>query len=166
MQSTEGTPQDSAVRPDSTLEQLNNLISESLQIYELENEKTNIIDDLYNSLKIITEYLAFSVNIHPGIFNLPEDTHITLLPSLDLIIKLSNGKTETKSINEYSPDLLTQIIQYVIPQILQLITSEKTYLTEKITFLRSATKQLNQLSHLQGQEEESSSTIIGDKASS
>jgi len=53
-----------------TLKSLENLISESLQIYELYNQKENITDDLVNSLRIITEYLSFSVNIHPGIFGL------------------------------------------------------------------------------------------------
>ncbi|QUC65453.1 hypothetical protein NsoK4_04200 [Nitrosopumilus sp. K4] len=148
MQSTESTPKEGVPNVSSTLDQLNNLISESLQIYELENQKANTIDDLYNSLKIITEFLSFSVTIHPGIFHLPEDSQITLLPNLDMVIRLANGKTEIKKISDYSPDTLTQIIQYVIPQILQLITSEKAYLTEKITFLRSATKQLSQLSNL------------------
>src|SRR3989338_9015337 len=106
----------------STLAQLNTLIEESMQIYELEDQKTNIIEDLHNALKIITEFLSFSVNVHPGIFNLPSDSSIVLLPNLELIIKLSNGKTETKKFADY--------------------------LTEKITFLRTATKQLNTLSQL------------------
>ncbi len=137
--------------PDSitnTLAQLNTLIEESMQIYELEDQKTNIIDDLHNALAVITEFLSFSVNIHPGIFNLPSDSTITLLPNLDLIIKLSNGKTETKQFADYSPEIITQIIEYVTPQLIDLIQTQKTYLTEKITFLRTATKQLNTLSQL------------------
>jgi hypothetical protein len=132
----------------NTLTQLNTLIEESMQIYELEDQKTNIIEDLYNVLKIITEFLNFSVNVHPEIFNLPSDSSIVLLPNLDLIIKLSNGKTETKKFTNYSPETITQIIEYVIPQLIGLIQTQKTYLTEKITFLRTATKQLNTLSQL------------------
>jgi len=132
----------------NTLAQLNTLIEESMQIYELEDQKTNIIDDLHNALAVITEFLSFSVNIHPGIFNLPSDSIVTLLPNLDLVIKLSNGKTETKQFADYSPELITQIIEYVTPQLIELIQTQKTYLTEKITFLRTATKQLNTLSQL------------------
>lgn len=132
----------------NTLAQLNTLIEESMQIYELEDQKTNIIDDLHNALAVITEFLSFSVNIHPGIFNLPSDSTVTLLPNLDLVIKLSNGKTETKQFADYSPELITQIIEYVTPQLIELIQTQKTYLTEKITFLRTATKQLNTLSQL------------------
>lgn len=132
----------------STLAQLNTLIEESMQIYELEDQKINIIDDLHNALKIITEFLSFSVNVHPQIFNLPSDSNIVLLPNLDLIIKLSNGKTETKKFSDYPPETITQIIEYVTPQLIGLIQTQKAYLTEKITFLRTATKQLNTLSQL------------------
>lgn len=132
----------------STLAQLNTLIEESMQIYELEDQKTNIIEDLHNSLKIITEFLSFSVNVHPVIFNLPPDSNVVLLPNLELIIKLSNGKTETKKFTNYPPEIITQIIEFVTPQLIELIQTQKTYLTEKITFLRTATKQLNTLSQL------------------
>ena len=139
---------DSAVTGANTLAQINTLIEESMQIYELEDQKTNIIDDLHRSLQVITEFLSFSVNIHPGIFNLPADSTVTLLPNLDIIIKLSTSKTETKHFADYPPEIITQIIEYVTPQILQLIQTQKSYLTEKITFLRTATKQLNTVSQL------------------
>jgi len=119
-----------------------------MQIYELEDQKTIIIEELHNALKIITEFLNFSVNVHPGIFNLPMDSNIVLLPNLDLIIKLSNGKTDTKKFTDYPPETITQIIEYVTPQLIGLIQTQKAYLTEKITFLRTATKQLNTLSQL------------------
>jgi hypothetical protein len=139
---------DSLTSSANTLAQLNTLIEESMQIYELEDQKTNIIEDLHNALKIITEFLSFSVNVHPGIFNLPPDSNIVLLPNLELVIKLSNGKTETKKFTDYPPETITQIIEYVTPQLIGLIQTQKTYLTEKITFLRTATKQLNTLSQL------------------
>jgi len=131
-----------------TLAQLNTLMEESLQIYELEDQKTNVIDDLHNALQVITQFLGFSTNVHPEIFNLPPDATITLLPNLKLIIKLSNGKTETKQFTDYSPETITKIVEYVTPQLLELIKAQKSYLTEKITFLRTATKQLSTLSQL------------------
>jgi len=131
-----------------TLAQLNTLMEESLQIYELEDQKTNVIDELHNALQVISQFLGFSTNIHPEIFNLPPDSNITLLPNLKLVIKLSNGKTETKQFTDYAPETITKIIEYVTPQLLKLIQTQKTYLTEKITFLRTATKQLSTLSQL------------------
>ena len=103
----------------STLAQLNTLIEESMQIYELEDQKTNIIEDLHNALKIITEFLSFSVNVHPGIFNLPSDSSIVLLPNLELIIKLSNGKTETKKFADYPPETITpksMVLRNIFPE--------------------------------------------------
>ena len=131
-----------------TLTQLNTLMEESLQIYELEDQKTNVIDDLHNALQVITQFLGFSTNVDHEIFNLPPDSTITLLPNLSLIIKLSNGKTETKQFTDYAPEVITKIVEFVIPQLLELIQTQKTYLTEKITFLRTATKQLSTLSQL------------------
>jgi hypothetical protein len=131
-----------------TLAQLNTLMEESLQIYELEDQKTNVIDDLHNALQVITQFLGFSTNVHPEIFNLPPDATITLLPNLKLVIKLSNGKTDVKQFTDYAPETITKIVEYVTPQLLELIKVQKSYLTEKITFLRTATKQLSTLSQL------------------
>ena len=131
-----------------TLAQLNTLMEESLQIYELEDQKTNVIDDLHNALQVITQFLGFSTNVHPEIFNLPPTATITLLPNLKLVIKLTNGKTETKQFTDYAPETITKIVEYVTPQLLELIKVQKSYLTEKITFLRTATKQLSTLSQL------------------
>ncbi len=99
MQSAEGSPpnQDNLSNTAAeTLKSLENLISESLQIYELYNQKENITDELVNSLRIITEYLGFSVNIHPGIFGLSTTSNIILLPTLEIIIREPNGRTEQK----------------------------------------------------------------------
>ena len=129
----------------STLKSLENLISESLQIYELYNQKENTTDELVNSLRIITEYLSFSVNILPGIFGLPANSNIILLPTLELIIREPNGKTEQKRLDQLAPDEITKILEYVIPLFLNMIQSEKIKLTEKISFLREATSQLKEL---------------------
>ncbi len=148
----QAAPEQPSVDPNDvnakTLTQLNTLMEESLQIYELEDQKTNVIDDLHNAFQVITQFLGFSTNIHPEIFNLPSNSTITMLPNLKLLIKLANGKTETKKFTDYPPETITQIVEYTTPQLLELIQKQKSYLTEKITFLRTATKQLSTLSQL------------------
>ena len=131
-----------------TLKQLENLIAESLQLYELENQKINTTDELVNSLKVITEYLSFSVNIYPDIFDLPSTTQVLLLPTLNIMIKQSNGKTEQKNLDQFPPEKITKILEFIIPLLVNMIQKEKNYLTEKVSFLRAATKQLKQLGHL------------------
>jgi len=133
---------------ENTLKQLENLIEESLQVYELENQKSATIDELFNSLKIITQFLSFTVDVHPQIFNAAPNTTITLLPQLELVFRKANGKTEIKKLDAFPPEILTKILEYVIPLIVDLIRKEKEYLSEKISFLRSATKQLKQLHNL------------------
>ena len=128
-----------------TLKSLENLISESLQLYELENQIENTTDELVNSLRVITEYLGFSVNILPAIFELPANSNIILLPTLELIIRKSNGKTEQKRLDQFSTDIITKILEYIFPLVVSMIHNEKTFLTEKITFLRGATSRLNEL---------------------
>jgi len=148
MQSAEGsTPNqdDFSNTAADTLKSLENLISESLQIYELYNQKENTTDELVNSLRIITEYLSFSVNIHPGIFGLSTNSNIILLPTLEIIIREPNGRTEQKRLDQLAPDKITKILEYVIPLFLKMIQSEKVKLIEKISFLREATSQLKEL---------------------
>ncbi len=139
--------QPTTTEPTDTLKQLENLIAESLQLYELENQKISTTDELVNSLKVITEYLGFSVNMYPDIFELPNDTQVLLLPTLHIMIKQSNGKTEQKSLDQFSPEKITKILEFIIPLLVNMIQKEKNYLTEKVSFLRAATKQLRQLGH-------------------
>jgi len=145
---SEDANEKSAAASANTLKQLEKLIEESLQVYELENQKSATIDELFNSLKIITQFLSFTVNVHPAIFNASPDTTITLLPQLELVFRKANGKTEIKKLDAFPPEILTKILEYVIPLIVNLIRKEKEYLSEKITFLRSASKQLKQLHNL------------------
>jgi len=131
-----------------TLKSLENLISESLQLYELYNQKENTTDELVNSLRIITEYLGFSVNILPGVFELSANSNVILLPTLEIIIREPNGKTEQKRLDQLAPDKITKILEYVIPLFLNMIQSEKGNLMEKISFLREATSRLKELHNL------------------
>ena len=147
----------------NALNQLENLITESLQIYELENQKASTIDELVNSLKIVTEFLNFTIKINPEIFTLNKDTTITLSPQLELTFRKSDGKTEVKRLDAFSLETLTKILENALPQLVKSIRKEKDYLSKKIFFLRSATKQLKQLHNLkEGPVTESSVVIPGE----
>jgi hypothetical protein len=71
-----------------------------------------------------------------------------MLPNLDLIIRMPSGKTETKKFSECSPEVISKIIEYAIPQLLDSIKSQKETLLDKITFLRTITKQLLPLNNI------------------
>ena len=150
MQAAEDTPQTSDMEEQSkqTLKRIENLISESLQLYELDNQKANTTDELVNSLRVITEYLGFSVNVLPRIFNLPEDSTIIILPSLDIIMRKSNGKTEKQRLDQLEPEKITSLLEYIVPLFLNMIHKEKTSMMQKITFLREATTKLKQMQNI------------------
>ena len=143
----------------NTLKYLDSLVDEALQVYELDNEKTNIVDELYHSLKVITGFLGFSVDLPPDILNLPSDTRITLTSSLDILVIRSNGKSEQKRLEEFSFEEILRILEYSVPNMINLIRTERTTMNEKITFLREATKKLQHMHNLNSQKHETSDTV-------
>jgi len=130
---------------DEVLKSTDLLVDESVQIYELESEKGNVIDELYNSLKVITEFLGFSVDLAPKIFNEDETTKITLTPSLDIVIKKSNGKVEEKRLDEFSTKKIAEILKNSILPIIELCKNEKIVQNKNITFLKSITTKLGKI---------------------
>ncbi len=131
-----------------SLEYMNSLIQESLQIYELENQRVNTLDELINSLKIITKFLGFSVELPQTLLHLDNETNIRLLPNLNIIIVNSNSKTEEKTIDNFSTDIIINILDYIIPKIVELIGKEKTKLLNSISYLRSANDELRKIENI------------------
>ncbi len=130
---------------DEVLKSTDLLVDESVQIYELESEKGNVIDELYNSLKIITEFLGFSVELPSKTFNEEEDTKITLTPSLDIVIKKANGKVEQKRLDEFSTKKIAEILKNSIVPIIELCKNEKIVQNKNITFLKAVTKKIEKI---------------------
>ena len=144
---------------DSTLKNIQTLMNESIQVYELDKEKDNVIDDLYNSLKILSSHLGFSVEINPELLNMPSDTKILLTPMLDLMIKNSNSKFEQKRIDEFSLDEITNIIDHVFTKLTQLTLADKAYKNRKIAFLSASVRKLKELESIDGRPSVSEPTV-------
>ena len=130
---------------DEVLKSTDLLVDESVQIYELESEKGNVIDELYNSLKIITEFLGFSVDLPSKVFNEEEDAKITLTPSLDIVIQKANGKVEQKRLDEFSTKKIAEILKNSIMPIIELCKNEKIVQNKNITFLKAVTKKIEKI---------------------
>ncbi|MFZ0184193.1 MAG: hypothetical protein WBV92_08860 [Nitrosotalea sp.] len=124
---------------------MDDLVDEAIQIYELDNEKTNLTDELYNSLRTITSYLGFSIDVEPALLNLPQDTRIILMPSLDLLIIKSNFKSEQKRLDQLSLDEISNILKMIIPNMIHMARSDRILKNQKIVFVREATKRLKRL---------------------
>lgn len=121
------------------------LIDEATQVYELEKEKTNVIDELYNSLKLITNFLGFSVDLHPDLLNLSTGSRAILTPGLEILIIRPNFKSEQKRLDQFTLDEVTNVLRYVGPTLVTMARADRTYKNKKIAFLRGATKKLKRL---------------------
>ncbi len=124
---------------------MEDLVDEAVQVYELDKEKVNVIDDLYNSLKIITTYLSFSVDLHPQLLSLPENVRVVLSPNLDLIIIRPNYKSETKRFDQLTLDETSNVLKYAIPAIMSMARADREIKNKKVSFLREGAKKLKRL---------------------
>jgi len=129
----------------NTLKHINELVEQSVQIYELDKEKSNVVDEFCNSFKIISNYLEFSVDIDPILLNLSPDTRVILTPMLDVIIIKSNYECEQKKLDEFSLEEIANISLYAIQTLITISKADVTYKNKKIIFLRDVTKRLKQL---------------------
>ena len=108
----------------SAVKSMEELVDEAVQVYELEKEKSNVTDDLYNSLKIITAYLGFSMDLDPKTLNLPENSRATLTPVLDIIIIKPDYKSEQKRFDQLTLEEASGVLQYAIPRVISLARSD------------------------------------------
>jgi hypothetical protein len=129
----------------SSIKAIDELVEEAIQIYELDNEKTNLTDELYNSLRTITNYLGFSMDVDPRLLNLSQDTRIILMPSLDLLIIKSNFKSEQKRLDQLSLDETSNILKSVIPNLINMARADRILKNQKIVFVREASHRLKRL---------------------
>lgn len=129
----------------SAVKAMEDLVEEAVQVYELEKEKSNVTDDLYNSLKIITSYLGFSIDLDPRMLNLPENSRVTLTPVLDIIIIKDDHKTEQKRFDQLTLDESSNVLQFAIPRVIGLARSDRIAKSKKLSFLRESTKALKRL---------------------
>ena len=129
----------------SAAKSIDDLVEETIQIYELDKEKTNITDELYNSLRTITSYLGFSIDVDPMLLNSSQDTRIILMPSLDLLIIKPNFKSEQKRLDQLSLDEISNILKLIIPNIVNMARSDRILKNQKISFVREVTSRLKRL---------------------
>lgn len=129
----------------SSVKAMDDLVEEAIQIYELDNEKTNLTDELYNSLRTITSHLGFSMDVDPKLLSLSQDTRVILMPSLDLLIIKSNFKSEQKRLDQLSLDETSNILKLVIPNMINMARSDRILKNQKIAFVREATNRLKRL---------------------
>jgi hypothetical protein len=129
----------------SAVKAMEDLVDEAVQVYELDKERINVVDDLYNSLKIITTFLSFSVDLHPQLLNLPEKTRCILTPTLDIQIIKPNFKSEIRRFDQLTLDETSNVLRYAIPAVISMARADREIKSKKIAFLREGTRKLKRL---------------------
>ena len=129
----------------SAVKAMENLVDEAVQVYEIDKEKTNVIGDLYNSLKIITTYLSFTVDLSPKIIDLPENVRLILTPDLNLLIIRQNFKSEVKRFDQLTLDETSNVLKFAIPAIISMARDDREIKHKKISFLREGAMKLKRL---------------------
>jgi len=124
---------------------MEDLVDEAVQVYELDKEKVNVTDDLYNSLKILTGYLGFTVDLPNELLNLPPQSRAILVPSLDIIVIKPNYKSEQKRLDQFTLDEISNVLRYSIPMIINMARTDRMIKSKKIAFLKEGTKKLKRL---------------------
>lgn len=124
---------------------MEDLVDEAVQVYELDKEKVNVIDDLYNSLKVITTYLSFSVDLQPQLLSLAESFRLILTPSLDIVIIKPDFKSETRRFDQLSLDETANVLKFAIPAIISMVSADREAKNKKVSFLREGAKKLKRL---------------------
>lgn len=124
---------------------MEDLVDEAVQVYELDKEKVNVIDDLYNSLKVITTYLSFSVDLQPQLLSLAESFRLILTPSLDIVIIKPDFKSETRRFDQLSLDETANVLKFAIPAIISMVRADREAKNKKVSFLREGAKKLKRL---------------------
>lgn len=129
----------------SAVQAMENLVDEAVQVYEIDKEKTNVIGDLYNSLKVITTYLSFTVDLQPKLIDLPENVRVVLTPDLNLLIIRPNFKSEIKRFDQLSLDETSNVLKFAIPAIITMARADREIKDRKISFLREGAKKLKRV---------------------
>jgi len=124
---------------------MEDLVDEAVQVYELDKEKVNVTDDLYNSLKILTGYLSFTVDLPAELLNLPPQSRAILAPSLDIFIIKPNFKSEQKRLDQFTLDEISDVLRYAIPMIINMARTDRMIKSKKIAFLKEGTKKIKRL---------------------
>ncbi len=124
---------------------MEDLVDEAVQVYELDKEKVNVTDDLYNSLKILTGYLGFTVDLPPELLDLPPKTRAILAPSLDVLIIRTTNKSEQKRLDQCTLDEISNVLRFAIPMVINMAKTDRELKSKKIAYLREGTKKLKRL---------------------
>lgn len=140
----------------SLLADIDSLIDQTLQIYELTSKEGEIIGSIGSSVSILLTTLKLSLSLPQAIFqnDFPAIKSAVLNGNAEIIIMQANGNIVTKKFGELDSSQVVNVIKEIIPKLTQSAEARKTDITEKIVLLKKVAKQFQRIKAMPGNAKE------------
>lgn len=138
------------------LADIDSVIDQTLQIYELTSKEGEIIDSIGSSVSILLTTLKLSLSLPQNIFqnDFPAIKSAVLNGNAEIIIMQANGNIVTKKFSELDSTQVLNVIKEAIPKLSQSADAKKADVTEKIATLKKVAKQFQRVKTMPGSKEE------------
>jgi hypothetical protein len=140
----------------SLLADIDSVVDQTLQIYELTSKEGEIIGSIGSSISILLTTLKLSLSLPPTIFqnDFPAIKSAVLNGNAEIIIMQANGNIVTKKFSELESTQVVNVIKEIIPKLNQSAEERKNEVTEKISMLKRVAKQFQRIKSMPGSKEE------------
>lgn len=131
----------------SLMADIDSLIDQTLQIYELSSKEDEIIGSIGSSISILLTTLELSLSLPHTIFqnDFPAFKSAILNGNAEIIIMQANGNIVTKKFNDLDSNQVINVIKEIIPKLSQSAEERKAGVTEKIVLLKKVAKQFQRV---------------------
>ena len=126
---------------------IDSLIDQTLQIYELTSKEDEIIESIGSSISILLTTLKVSLSLSQSIFqnDFPSIKSAILNNNAEIIIMQANGNIVTKKFSELDSSQVMNIMSEIVPKLGESAEAKKVEVTEKIDVLRKIAKQFQRI---------------------
>lgn len=134
----------------SLLADIDSVIDQTLQIYELTSKEGEIIASIGSSISILLTTLKLSLSLPQNIFqnDFPAIKSAVLNGNAEIIIMQASGNIVTKKFSELDSSQVVNVIKEIIPKLGQSAEAKKVDITEKIVLLKKVAKQFQRVKDL------------------
>jgi len=131
----------------SLLSDIDSLVDQTLQIYELTSKEGDIIESIGSSISILLTTLKASMSLSQSIFqnDFPGIKTAIINSNAEIIIMQASGNIITKKFSELDSSQVMNILKEIIPKLGENANSRKIEVTEKIGTLRKVSKQFQRV---------------------
>jgi hypothetical protein len=131
----------------SLVADIDSLIDQTLQIYELTSKEDEIIESIGSSISILLTTLKVSLSLSQSIFqnDFPAIKSAIINSNAEIIIMQASGNIVTKKFSELDSSQVMNIMSEIVPKLGESAEAKKVEVTEKIDVMRKIAKQFQRV---------------------